>query len=204
MLLSFAQWIQLTGFFTALRGSANAYPIVMALHMVGIALFGGMVLMTDMRLLGLSMRKRSIADVLNQFRVPKRWGLLLTVTCGFLMFGSKAEEYYYNAFFRAKLILLALVVVSEVVFYRSVYANPAALDQAPSMPANAKLAAALSLLLWTSIACCGRGIGYIEPPLDKIHARLQLKIHFMPRIYFVKDAALVTVRGPSLLKGQGH
>jgi hypothetical protein len=170
----------------------------MSLHMVGIAFFGGMVLMTDMRLLGLSMRKRSIADVVDQFRVPKRWGLLLTVTCGFLMFGSKAEEYYYNAFFRAKLILLGIVVVHELVFRRSVYANPAALDRAPSIPGNAKLAAALSLLLWTAIACCGRGIGYIEPPLDKIHAQLQLKVHFM------KDAALAALRGPNLLKGQDH
>jgi hypothetical protein len=172
MLLSFAQWIQFTTFFTAMRGSANVYPIVMSMHMVGIALFGGMILMTDLRLLGWAMTKRSIAEVVNQFRVPKRWGLLLTVTCGFLMFGSKAEEYYYNAFFRTKLILLALVLVSELVFYRKVYADPAALDQAPRVPGNAKLAAAISLLLWTSIACCGRGIGYIEPPLDKIHAQL--------------------------------
>jgi len=172
MLLSFVQWLQFTGFFTALRGSAYAYPIVMSLHMVGIALFGGMVMLTDLRLLGWSMRKHSIADVVNQFRVPKRWGLLLTVTCGFLMFGSKAEEYYYNAFFRTKLILLTLVLVQELVFYRSVYADPAALDRAPAIPVNAKLAAALSLLLWTSIACCGRGIGYIEPPLDKIHAQM--------------------------------
>jgi hypothetical protein len=172
MPLTFVQWIQLTDFFTALRGSAYVYPIVLSLHMVGIALFGGMILMTDLRLLGVTMRKRPIADVVNQLRVPKRWGLLLTVTCGFLMFGSKAEEYYYNAFFRTKLILLAIVVVSELVFYRGIYANPAALDQAPTVPGNAKLAAALSLLLWTSIACCGRGIGYIEPPLDKIHAQM--------------------------------
>jgi hypothetical protein len=172
MLLSFVQWLQFTGFFTALRGSAYVYPIVLSLHMLGIAFFGGMILMTDLRLLGWAMRKRSISDVVDQFRVPKRWGLLLTVTCGFLMFGSKAEEYYYNAFFRTKLILLALVVVQELVFYRSVYADPAALDQAPSTPGSAKLAASLSLLLWISVACCGRGIGYIEPPLDKIHAQL--------------------------------
>jgi hypothetical protein len=152
----------------------------MALHMLGIAFFGGMILMTDLRLLGVTMRKRPIADVVDQFRVPKRWGLLLTVTCGFLMFGSKAEEYYYNAFFRTKLILLVLVVVQELVFYRNVYATPATLDRAPSIPGTAKLAAALSLVLWISIACCGRGIGYIEPPLDKIHAQLQ----------FVKEAAL--------------
>jgi hypothetical protein len=194
MLLSFAQWIQFTTFFTALRGSANIYPIVMSLHMVGIALFGGMILMTDLRLLGWAMRKRSVADVVEQLRVPKRWGLLLTVTCGFLMAGSKAEEYYYNVFFRTKLILLALVLVQELVFYRSVYANPAALDRAPSIPASAKLAAALSLLLWTSIACCGRGIGYIEPPLDKIHAQL----------HFMNAAALVAWRGPCLPKGQDY
>ncbi len=173
MLLSFAQWIQLTGFFTALRGSAYVYPIILSLHMIGIAFFGGMILMTDLRLLGLVMRKRSISDVVNQFRVPKRWGLLLTATCGILMAGSKAEEYYYNAFFRTKLILFALVLVQELVFYRSVYANPGDLDRTPSIPGTAKLSAALSLLLWISIACCGRGIGYIEPPLDKIHAQLQ-------------------------------
>src|SRR5580704_5973461 len=194
MLLSFAQWIQFTTFFTALRGSANVYPIVMSLHMVGIALFGGMILMTNLRLLGWAMRKRSVADVIEQLRVPKRWGLVLTATCGILMAGSKAEEYYYNAFFRTKLILLALVLVQELVFYRSVYADPAALDQAPSTPGSAKLAAALSLLLWTSIACCGRGIGYIEPPLDKIHAQIR----------FMNAAALVASRGPSLPKGQNY
>jgi hypothetical protein len=184
MLLSFVQWIQLTDFFTALRGSAYVYPIVLSLHMVGIALFGGMILMTDLRLLGVTMRERSIADVVNQLRVPKRWGLLLTVTCGFLMFGSKAEEYYYNAFFRTKLILFAVVIITELVFYRSVYANPAALDQTPTVPGNAKLAAAISLLLWTSIACCGRGIGYIEPPLDKIHAQM------LPRSTYEGEIAL--------------
>jgi hypothetical protein len=173
MLLSFVQWLQFTAFFTALRGSANVYPIVMSLHMVGIAFFGGMILLTDMRLLGWAMRKRPIAEVINQFRVPKRWGLLLTATCGILMFGSKAEEYYYNAFFRAKLILFAVLIVHALVFYRSVYADPAALDRSPQVPANAKIAAALSLLLWASVACCGRGIGYIEPPLDKIHAQIQ-------------------------------
>src|SRR5580698_657797 len=192
MLLSFAQWIQFTAFFTALRGSANVYPIIMSLHMIGIALFGGMILMTDLRLLGWAMTKRSVSDVVDQFRVPKRWGLLLTATCGILMAGSKAEEYYYNTFFRTKLILFAVVIVTELVFYRSVYADPAALDRAPAIPGNAKLAAAISMLLWISIACCGRGIGYIEPPLDKIHAR----IHVM-------HGTAVAARGPSIQKGTG-
>ncbi len=102
-------------------------------------------MLTDLRLLGWAMTKRSNADVVNKFRVPKRWGLLLTATSGILLAGSKAEEYYYNAFFRTKLILFALVIVQEMVFYRA-YSDPTALDRAPGIPAHAKLAAALLAL----------------------------------------------------------
>jgi len=185
MLLSFVQWLQATAFFTALRGSSYVYPVIMSLHMAGIAFFGGMVLLTDMRLLGWAMRKYSIADVVTGFRVPKRVGILLVATCGILMFGSKAEEYYYNAFFRTKLILLALACVHALVFSASVYDRAAEMDRAPKIPGNAKLAAALSLLIWASIACVGRGIGYIEPPLDKIHAQ----------VHTVKQASLAALEG---------
>lgn len=40
MILRFAQWIQLTPFFTYIRGSAYTYPIILSLHMTAIALFG--------------------------------------------------------------------------------------------------------------------------------------------------------------------
>jgi len=170
MILSFAQWVQSTAFFTELRLSWFVYPAVMSLHLLGIALFGGLILLTDMRLLGLAMRTHSVTDVVNQLRMPKRIGLILVATCGILMLGSKAEEYYFNIFFRIKVLLLALVFVHGWVFRRSVYYNTVEIDRAPRIPAQAKLAAFLSLLLWVSIACAGRGIGYIEPPLDKIHA----------------------------------
>jgi len=147
------------------------YPAIMATHLLAIAFFGGMIFITDMRLLRLAMRRRSIADVVDQLRVPKRVGLLLVVTCGILMFGSKAEEYYYNIFFRIKLLLLMCVILHAMIFRRSVYANAAALDRAGKIPGRAKLAASLSLILWAGIACAGRGIGYVEPPLERIHAR---------------------------------
>src|ERR1700683_4042121 len=94
MLLSLALWIQATDFFTYLRGSGYVYPSILSLHMVAIALFGGMLLLTDMRLLGLAMNKRPVADLVDQLRVPKRYGFLLVAACGLLMLGCKAEEYY--------------------------------------------------------------------------------------------------------------
>jgi hypothetical protein len=170
MFLSLAQWAQGTDFFTALRSSWYVYPIVMSLHLCGIALFGGLILLTDMRLLGLALRNYSVSDVVDQLRWPKRIGFVLIATCGLLLLGSKAEEYYYNIFVRIKLSLLALVFIHGWLFRRSVYFNTAEIDKAPQIPGRVKLAAGLSLLLWTCVACAGRGIGYIDPPLDKIHA----------------------------------
>ncbi len=172
MILSLAQWIQSTVFFRDLRESWYVYPAIMSLHLLCIAVFGGMVLMTNLRLLGWAMRDRSVTDVVGQLRVAKRIGLVLIVICGVLMLGSKAEEYYYNIFFRLKLVLLALMFVHGWVFRRSVYFNTVEIDRAPAIPGRAKLAASLSLLLWIAIACAGRGIGYIDPPLDKLHARV--------------------------------
>ena len=170
--LSFAQWVQSTTFFSALRGSAYVYPFVLSMHMIAIALFGGMILLVDVRLLGWAMRRYTLTEMVNQLRPLKRVGFLLLITCGLLLAGCKAEEYYYNPFFRTKMTLLLLVGVHALAFRRGVYRNTAALDTAPRIPARAKLAASLSLILWTSLAIAGRGIGYIEPPLDKIHARL--------------------------------
>ena len=87
------------------------------------------------------------------------------------MLGCKAEEYYYNAFFRAKVALLILVAVHALAFHGSVYNKAAEFDRDGRVPGLAKLAAGLSLLLWIGIACMGRGIGYIEPPFG-IHAQL--------------------------------
>ncbi len=172
-ILSFAQWIQATDFFTFLRQSWYVYPIVLTTHIIGIATFGGMILIVDLRLLGVAMRNWSVTDVVDQLRVLKRIGLVLVVTCGVILAGSKAEEYYYNKFFWTKMSLLALIAIHGLIFRRSVYRNTAELDKAVQMPGRAKLAASLSLILWTCVMIAGRGIGYIEPPLERLHAQVR-------------------------------
>jgi hypothetical protein len=139
--------------------------------MVALAIFGGMILMTDLRMLGWAMRDRPVSDVVDQLRLTKRWGLVAMVTFGILLAGCKAEEYYYNIFFRLKLLLLGLIVVHAVIFRGIVYRRAPEMDKAGRVPGIAKLAAGLSLILWAGVACMGRGIGYIDPPFG-IHAQL--------------------------------
>jgi hypothetical protein len=172
MLLSVAIWLQATDLFTYIRLSSYVYATIMSLHLIAISLFGGMIVLTDLRLLGWAMTGRSVADVVDQLRWPKRVGFLWAATCGFLLFGSKAEEYYYHAFFRTKVTLLLLVAVHALMFRSSVYRRAAELDLPDAISTRAKLAAGISLLLWTGIMISGRGIGYIEVPFG-LHADLQ-------------------------------
>lgn len=171
--LQIAQAIQFTGIATALRESWYVYPAVMSAHLAAIGLTGGMLLVSDMRLLGVMLRKQTVESVVGRLRVPKRIGLLAIVICGALLASSKAEEYYYNKFFWIKMALLGLTLVHAVVFGPTVYAKTAELDRMKQLPGRAKLAGGLSLLLWISIACAGRGIGYIDPPLNKLHASVK-------------------------------
>jgi hypothetical protein len=162
-ILEIFRWIQDTAPMTALRQSALVYPIVMTGHLTGMGLFGGMIAITDMRLLGWAMRRSSITDVVDQLRVWKQIGFVLVVGCGAMLLGSKAELYYYNPFYWTKMTLLLLVGVHALAF-RSVYGNTAALDSSPQVPRKAKVAACLSLLIWIGLVTAGRSIAYWDVP----------------------------------------
>lgn len=162
-ILDFFRWLQSTGLATSLRESGLAYPIVLSLHLTGMGLFGGMIAITDMRLLGLVLKKYPIADVVKGLRPWKHVGGLLTMGCGLLLLMAKAEFYYYNPFYWAKMSLLLLVFVHAMLF-RSIYKNPAALDASPAIPGKAKAAACVSLMLWLGLVTMGRSIAYFDVP----------------------------------------
>lgn len=161
MLISFLIWLENLTPFSNLRSSAYVYPVVLALHLSAISLFGAMIVATDLRLLGWALPESAIADVIQRLRTAKRIGFILAASCGFLLFAAKGEEYYYNAFFRTKMLLFALIAIHALVFRQSVYADSASLTLTGEPPRQAKLAASLSLLLWLAILCAGRAIGYV-------------------------------------------
>ncbi len=172
-MMEFAQWLELTPFFTALRESWYVYPLILSLHMIAIALFGGLIVVTDLRLLGVALKNRPVAEVVNSLRPLKHGGLTLMVLCGLLMFGTKAEEYLLNPWFHAKLTLLFLVGIHALVFRGSVYKRAAQFDAEWYDPRCRETSSDSPLVLWTGLVICGRGIGYINPDLDRIHALLR-------------------------------
>ena len=156
--------IQNSAFFTDVRQSELFYPTVMATHLTCIAIFGGMILMTNLRLMGLAMTSTPLASVIESTRNWKRGGFVLMVSCGILLAGSRLDSYYANPFLQTKLSLLMLIGIHGLVFRRSVYYGAAEIDRLPKLPLRAKLAGGLSLALWLGVVTCGRWIAYYDAP----------------------------------------
>lgn len=151
-------WIESTGLSIAIREGGLPYPIIGGLHLLSIALFGGMLLITDLRLLGWALRTRKVSDVWCLTLPWKRLGFLVVVLTGLLLTWAEPNRLYRSPSFWVKMTLFALVGVHALVFRRSVYAHPEKLNAGITW--QAKLAAAVSLLLWAGLIVSGRLIAF--------------------------------------------
>ena len=149
-LLEFCQWIESTASSTRIRESALEYPIISAIHLLGIAWFGGMVLMSDLRVLGIGLRQEPAAEVWSQFRPWKWLGFVVMLISGGLLCWAEPLVCYKSLSFRIKVVLLLLVGLNALVFRR-----------AGSNGKNARLAAGVSVVLWVALIVAGRGIAFL-------------------------------------------
>ena len=159
MLESLGRSIQDLRVLTAIRESALVYPTLLSIHLACIATFGGLILVTNLRLLDWFLSDIPARDLIRALRPWKQGGLAIMLTAGVLLGGSKAAEYLTNPYFQIKLGLLAAVGAHGILFRRSVYRRP----EGPS-PKAARLAGALSLILWIGVVSMGRWIAYYDRP----------------------------------------
>lgn len=155
-----AHSIQSIEFLTNFSESVLAYPIVLSIHLTCIALFGGMILMTNLRLLGLNFTGLTITEMVTSFRPWKRAGVIVMIATGLLLATSEAEKYAPNPIFWTKMIILGLIGVHALIFRPIVYKRTEELDRSAVIPTNVKMAAILSLVLWTAMFTMGRLIAY--------------------------------------------
>jgi Family of unknown function (DUF6644) len=156
-LLELCQWIQFSPPLVAMRSSPWLFPIIASIHLMGLTLIGGAVLVGDLRLLGFGLSRQPVALVA---RDAERWliaGLLIMVPTGILQFMCFATKYYYLRFFWVKMAALFLVLVFTFSARRKITATA---DETPLRPGRSRLAALVSLSLWTTIAIGGRWIGF--------------------------------------------
>lgn len=155
-LLPFFQWCEASAVGHAIRTSPWAFAVIESVHLLGLAAIGGAVLLVDLRLLGLGLRRQPVAQVA---RDAQRWlvgSLVVMLSTGVALFLSESIKCYYSTPFWVKMTSLLLAIVFTFTVRRKV----ALADEVRMRPIWRKVVALVSLALWFSVGASGRWIGF--------------------------------------------
>jgi hypothetical protein len=160
-------WTTLQPYVTRLGNSPFALWIGMStwriaglltVHLFGLTLLLGSVLLTSMNLLGLFQRQKPAAQLRRETQPVMLLGLLVMLASGSLIFTGGAEAYFAGYWFRLKMTLLLTAVLFQVTVYQVV-----ARADANRFPRIANRATGLVMVvLWFSVACAGRAIAFFQ------------------------------------------
>jgi hypothetical protein len=115
----------------------------------------------DLRLLGWALRRERVSDLAPRL-LPWAWAAFaVQLVTGVLLFSSEARKIYDNPAFRLKLLLILVAGVQTLIFQLIAYRNLSSWDLRGTLPLGAKLAGAISILLWIAIVAAGRFIGFV-------------------------------------------
>jgi hypothetical protein len=154
-LLFFFDWCEKSALGSAIRGSLWLFPVIESVHLLTLALIGGAVLIVDLRLLGLGLRRQSVAQLARDIQPWLAGGLIVMVVSGVLLFSSEAIKCYYSTAFRTKMTFLLPAILFTFTVRRAAVA-----DETRMRPSWKKVVAVVSLALWTVVGVSGRWIGF--------------------------------------------
>jgi hypothetical protein len=149
------EWFEMTGPGVVVRESIWLFPVLEAVHLVGLCLLGGTVLLVDLRMLGLTMRQQTAAALAEQMRPWLVSALGVLIVTGVLLFLSEAVKCYYNQSFWVKMTALP-IALAFTFLVRERFARKEELDT----NGTTKVIAIVSMTLWFTVAAAGRWIGF--------------------------------------------
>ena len=121
------------------------FPAIQSVHLAGIALLVGTIVVVDLRLLGYILRRYNVSELSDYFGPWTRRGLWIMLTTGPVLFASDVSRYVRNPAFVLKMIVLAVAVA-----FHFIVRQPA--------ERRGKLGAFVSIVLWSCVIIGGRAI----------------------------------------------
>ena len=151
---TFFVWLEATGFSVWMRESPSlfAFPMILAVHTVGLGLLAGVDVAHNLRLLGVA--PNVPVTTFDRF-LPVMWiGLALNAVSGVALLLGYPTKALTNPVFYLKLAFIAVALVLVGAIRRR---------QETEAP---KLLAAVSILCWTIAIVAGRLLAYTYSRLD--------------------------------------
>jgi hypothetical protein len=153
-LLPFFEWCEASFIGDAIRQSLWLFPVIEAVHLLGLCLLGGALLVVDLRLMGAGLRRYPVAQIARDVRPWLIASIVVMLVTGTSLFLSESVKCYYNQSFWVKITTLPFALA----FTLGVRERVA--RAADTVTGRTRLVGAISFGLWFVVAAAGRWIGF--------------------------------------------
>lgn len=154
MLTELALVVESWGAIAAIRTSPVLYPLVSALHILGLGVLVGTIVPLDLRIIGISKPDRWREAILRTSPVAAS-GLSLALVTGILLFAVRASHYLENTALLLKFGLIAVSLVNVVGFHCALKAS---CEEWPAP--RLRILAFVSACTWIGALFAGRWIAF--------------------------------------------
>jgi hypothetical protein len=152
---SFFDWCEGMPLGAWLKQAMWGFAIVETIHIMALAVLLGTMVVVDLRLLGLGL-KRMPTEELDRLLSPWFWTSFLTmVVSGVCLFSGEAVRLSKSEPFAYKMAFVLIAIAVHLTIHKKVIAR--GVDGA----ALGKIAACVSLICWLGIALAGRAIAFL-------------------------------------------
>lgn len=131
-----------------LNNNEWSFPLFECIHIAMFAMSIGTIALVDFRMLGLTLRRQTAAELLKATSLWTLIGLIVVITTGLVIFSTDPVSYYYNPSMRYKCIALVVAIIYNYTIHRKTILVKAG-------PLVSGVVAAVSLALWISIVFAG-------------------------------------------------
>jgi len=142
------------------RSGQYLYPVLEAIHILGIALLVGPAFTFDLRLLGVGHRVVSATTAARYLLPVSHIGFAIAVTTGIALLSAQATVVAGAGAAPWKFGLLILAGLNVPVFHYGIYRRVDEWRDAAVTPVAARVGAAVSLIAWTGVILAGRLLAY--------------------------------------------
>jgi hypothetical protein len=156
-LLDACKWLEASRVSTGIRHSKWGFASIEMVHLLALALLGGALLITALRVFGLLFQPQRAGDILRDL-----WWILVgsvaaSIVSGVLLFADGPLRYYANVAFRWKLLLIGAAMLSGIITHLIGRRG----ESQARMPWTMKVTASLACTFFLGAAVAGRVIGVL-------------------------------------------
>lgn len=140
-----------------MQNSRWGFAVVEAIHLLGLAVLGGVILIVDLRLLGLILKSEHARTVSRGLSKVLLISLTVMILTGIALVSEEALKCYHSPAFQWKMALLAAVLL----FYFTLHRAALLRTEKNQVDVWSRLAGIVSITLWFGVGVAGRAIGLL-------------------------------------------